>query len=174
MATLIAILPTKTNLVPLVQLLVDGWPDGSHTLGAETVDEPVESGIKISDHAIVNPAEIELTGYATGKFKPFAAYALLRRLRDDLTLVDVLSPLGGYSDMLITRVQAEQFGRGGVKLMVRFKHVNIIGPGQSLGALVEDAVSGIAKGRTSLLDRGRIRTRLVEGAQSLLSRARGG
>ena len=168
---LIALLPTKDISIPIIHLVVDGFPDASHQLQAETTDEPLESGSDVTDHAVSKPAVIDVEGIvgSESQLKPFAAWALIRRLNENLTPVDVLTPWGGYRDMLIVDASARSFGRG-LRFTLKLKELRFIGPGLSILGVLADRVAGLALGRTTLLNRGRVRTKVVQSVSRILGR----
>ena len=169
-SNLIAILPVKDITIPIIHLVVDGFPDMSHKLSAQTTDEPLESGSDITDHAVSMPDTVTVEGVVGGgRLKPFAAWALIRKLKNDLVPIDVLTPWGGYSDMLIVDADARSFGRG-LRFSLKLKELRFVGPGQSILGVLADRVTGLASGRTAAVARGRVRTKVVRTVGAILGR----
>ena len=166
----IAILPGERINIPVLGAVVDGYPDAMHKVGAETVEEPLESGVDITDHAVTRPAELQLHGMVSNMrlangAGPALAWEAIRRLNDRVQPVSVVTPWRVYTNMLITDAEATPFGRG-MRFTMELRELRFVG--NVPGTLLKERVLGYALGRTSLVDRGRIRTKVIDTAKDKL------
>ena len=99
---------------PLVAL-VDGWPDDTHRTKTRLGGEPIEDGRDVSDHAVALEEEVILEGWVSdfqGRHRPEDAWQAVRDLVKQTSIVEVISELGHYEEMIIRMAEAERIGRG--------------------------------------------------------------
>ena len=77
-----------------------------HTDTMTVTDHPVEMGAKISDHAFMNPVEVDITiGWGTGQFTPLSQiYQQLLDLQSSAKPFHIVTGKRKYSNMLITSI----------------------------------------------------------------------
>lgn len=108
-----------------------------HKHPVEWTQNPVETGLEITDNAVVQPDELTITGVITdtpiGLAIPFperaqSGYETLLRLKDDRRLVTVVTGLRVYQDMAITDVSVQRDPKNGqaVRPTVSFRKVIIV------------------------------------------------
>ena len=111
-----ALLYCKTNIGGY---FFDGFMQVEHNIELQTTSNPVETGASVVDHAYVKPAELVMKvmmsdvhqslvpGQFTGaSFRSVNAWQVLRKLQSDRIPMSVLTRLGLYTNMLITRLTA--------------------------------------------------------------------
>ena len=109
-----ALLYCKTNIGGY---FFDGFINVDHTIELQTTSNPVETGASVVDHAYVKPAELVMKvmmsdvhqslvpGQFTGaSFRSVNAWQVLRKLQSDRIAMSVLTRLGLYTNMLITKL----------------------------------------------------------------------
>ena len=109
-----ALLYCKTNIGGY---FFDGFINVDHTIELQTTSNPVETGASVVDHAYVKPAELVMKvmmsdvhqslvpGQFTGaSFRSVNAWQVLRKLHSDRIPMSVLTRLGLYTNMLITKL----------------------------------------------------------------------
>ena len=109
-----ALLYCKTNIGGY---FFDGFINVDHTIELQTTSNPVETGASVVDHAYVKPAELVMKvmmsdvhqslvpGQFTGaSFRSVNAWQVLRKLQSDRIPMSVLTRLGLYTNMLITKL----------------------------------------------------------------------
>jgi hypothetical protein len=118
-------LPTVQYPVPLL-VRFDSSDKETHTSGVELSDHPVEEGADVTDHIRIKPDEIELNGVISNTPLLFlasfqaespvegsnesthdrveVAYRQLREFQRSGVLVDVITSLRTYSNMVITNI----------------------------------------------------------------------
>ena len=115
MVNQIAIIPeASTKIEPLVAL-IDGFIDDTHRTRTRTGGEPLEDGREISDHAVALEEELMLEGWVSdfqGRHRPEDAWTEIRELSKNTALVEVITELGIYPEMIIRMAEAERIGRG--------------------------------------------------------------
>ena len=111
-----ALLYCKTNIGGY---FFDGFMQVEHNIELQTTSNPVETGASVVDHAYVKPAELVMKvmmsdvhqslvpGQFTGaSFRSVNAWQVLRKLQSDRIPMSVLTRLGLYTNMLITKLTA--------------------------------------------------------------------
>ena len=109
-----ALLYCKTNIGGY---FFDGFMQVDHNIELQTTSNPVETGASVVDHAYVKPAELVMKvmmsdvhqslvpGQFTGaSFRSVNAWQVLRKLQSDRIPMSVLTRLGLYTNMLITKL----------------------------------------------------------------------
>lgn len=114
------------------------WPTVHHSIALRKTEYPAESGVRVIDHAVREPAKLILSGIAAeapippqglplpalgdqlppqaNPQNPGAVWRAAAALMDAKTLVEVYTALGRYPDMLITNLEADQTARTGANL----------------------------------------------------------
>ena len=125
MVNQIAIIPeAATRIEPLVGL-VDGYPDDTHRTRTRTGNEPLEDGREISDHAVALEEELTLEGWVSdfqGPHQPEDAWAAIRKLSKETAVVEVITELGTYPEMIIRMAEANRIGRG-IRFRMELKEI---------------------------------------------------
>lgn len=111
-----ALLYCKTNIGGY---FFDGFIKVDHSIELQTTSNPVETGASIVDHAYVKPAELTMEvmmsdvhqslvpeQFTGANFRSVNAWQVLRKLQSDRIPMSVLTRLGLYTNMLITRLTA--------------------------------------------------------------------
>ena len=111
-----AMLYCKTNIGGY---FFDGFMQVDHNIELQTTENPVETGASIVDHAYVKPAEVVMRvmmsdvhqslvpGQFTGtRFRSTNAWQVLRKLQSDRIPMSIVTRLGLYTNMLITKLSA--------------------------------------------------------------------
>jgi hypothetical protein len=108
------------RIIELLTLTIfdfDATTKEAHTHDVDWTMNPVESGIDVTDHAVLKPEELSLSGIVTdtpiGGLPPLpgraqSAFDTLLRLRDSKRLVTVVTGLQVYTDMGITSVKVSR------------------------------------------------------------------
>lgn len=107
------VVDAASEIEPLV-LLVDGFPDREHTRTTSIGREPLETGAKITDHAVAEPATLRLTGIVSnmgGVERPVAAWQAIERIIDDKEPVRVTTEWGVIDEAIIARARSKPVGR---------------------------------------------------------------
>ena len=103
----------KKVRIPLIRSVVDGFTDEKHKIGLQKGSVPVEDGTDVTDHAVVKPKTLNLSGVVTDELsptRPQEAWAKLIEINNDVIPVTVHTFMGTYNDMLITNVEAIRIG----------------------------------------------------------------
>lgn len=99
-----------------IDSFVTGWREPNHTLKSHVAQEPLESGVLVSDHVVALPTELELKGMVSdvkdGGDAPGRAWAKVRELHFERAILDVVTEWGYYKDMVIKNAETRQTGRG--------------------------------------------------------------
>ena len=111
-----ALLYCKTNIGGY---FFDGFIKVDHSIELQTTSNPVETGASIVDHAYVKPAELTMEvmmsdvhqslvpeQFTGASFRSVNAWQVLRKLQSDRIPMSVLTRLGLYTNMLITKLTA--------------------------------------------------------------------
>lgn len=111
-----ALLYCKTNIGGY---FFDGFIKVDHSIELQTTSNPVETGASIVDHAYVKPAELTMEvmmsdvhqslvpeQFTGASFRSVNAWQVLRKLQSDRIPMSVLTRLGLYTNMLITKLAA--------------------------------------------------------------------
>lgn len=127
-------LPTTQYPVPLL-VRFDSSDKETHTSSVELSEHPVEEGADVTDHIRIKPDEIELNGVISNTPLLFlaslqaespiegsnertddrveVAYKQLREFQRNGVLVDVITSLRTYSNMVITNIAVSRDARTG-------------------------------------------------------------
>ena len=119
-----AIYDRRSTSLPLLIGHVDGYLDEEHERQVTVTRFPVESGAELSDHAVKEPDSLKLTGWTSDLFptdpadipetdRPAQAWAEINRIMEARQLLEVVTILGVYSDMVVTRALAPVTTRTG-------------------------------------------------------------
>ena len=109
-----ALLYCKTNIGGY---FFDGFIQVEHNIELQTTSNPVETGASVVDHAYVKPAELTMEvmmsdvhqslvpeQFTGASFRSVNAWQVLRKLQSDRIPMSVLTRLGLYTNMLITKL----------------------------------------------------------------------
>ncbi|MCY3784567.1 MAG: hypothetical protein OXG79_12405 [Chloroflexi bacterium] len=117
----------STSIEPLVGY-ADGFLDEEHERQVSVTRFPIESGAALVDHAVREPDALKITGWTSDLFpsdlsnigatdRPAQAWAEIGRLMQERELLEVVTILGVYKDMIITRAIAPVSSRTGRGLL---------------------------------------------------------
>lgn len=118
-------------VVPVLFGWVDSYSSESHHLRSSKTEYPLESGASITDHLVVNPARLQLTGFVSDLLysswskskvptaRAQAAWQEITRLHAERSILDVTTTLGDYQNMVIMNVSATVNSSTGVALRFR-------------------------------------------------------
>ena len=81
------------------------WPQDEHLIRVGSNEEPLEDGTSLVDHATKGPERLNLSG-AVGGANGSGALETLRSISRARDLVEVVTPVGVYENMLIVKVAA--------------------------------------------------------------------
>ena len=129
---------------------------------AEVMQHPVETGVKISDHVVFLPTEIELGVFLTsrGNVQDYrSVYQQIKQVYLSNQLITVQTRTDSYPSMLITAIPHDESGDMFDAVMVAIKLQQVIFVTPQFGALPESKVknktkaSTVAKGEQQTTDR---------------------
>ena len=117
--------PRNTEVAALVNY-ADGYLGEEHEIRVTVTRFPLESGAQLMDHAVHEPDLLKLNGWTSDLFpsdpanisdadRPARAWAEIRRMADERTPLQVVTILGVYNSMVLTRATAPvgtRTGRG--------------------------------------------------------------
>lgn len=152
----VAIVPSAATRIPIIEGVVDGFPEAIHRLETSTGGEPLEDGRQVTDHAVARQAHLTLTGWVSnfrGGDRPGRAWGTIQRLHRSVTPVRVITEWGVYDEMLIFRAEAPQTSRG-LRFTLELREVLRVGVTDT--ELPEGELSGPATGRSGEVQRGRV------------------
>ena len=153
MVNQIAIIPeAATRIEPLVGL-VDGYPDDTHRTRTRTGNEPLEDGREISDHAVALEEELTLEGWVSdfqGPHQPEDAWAAIRKLSKETAVVEVITELGTYPEMIIRMAEANRIGRG-MRFRMELKEILRVNVDIGPFGMVIPLPRAVARGRVDLI-----------------------
>ena len=112
--------------------LVDGYSEITHQVNVRATEYPVESGFIASDHAVVEPRRVKLTGWVSeitggGVNAPEKAWTQIIKLARNRTLVRLATPVMVYENMLIEKAEAPLDETIGRSLRFEMELVEILG-----------------------------------------------
>ena len=104
----------ETYIIPLLAV-VDGYHTENHTFRLSTTSYPVESGGALTDNAVREPNIVRLSGVVSDVLAAYhssvypgkntVAWAAIYNLINDRTLVEIVTKIAVYSNMIITRCE---------------------------------------------------------------------
>lgn len=161
----VALVPERATKIPLLELVVDGFPRTRHKYTVETGGHPVEDGVLVQDHAVARAERLELSGIVSDQAGPdnpdgtgtlthvraAAAAEELRRLHRETVIVEVVTALGTYPEMIITSCEIDETGAG---IEFELKLGQVLRVGREPGEIVADTAGEAAAERTSLASLG--------------------
>ena len=149
---------------------VDGYPVQKFTHTVDKTSHPLETGGTLTDHAVVLPSELTLTGFtsdlvparisdtgsaAESSERPALAWQAVLNLLDQREPVEVITSWGVYNSMLIVKVDTDRNSRVAGALRFEIKLEEVLFADTDLTSLSPATTSGDAQDRPSLSDRGR-------------------
>ena len=152
----VALVPRAGTVIEPLMAVVDGYPSANHRLETSKGGEPLEDGREATDHAVARSERLILTGWVSdfrGGNPGEAAWSTLRRLHKSVTPLRVVTELGDYSEMLITRCESREQGRG---IQFRLELEEVIRVGLVENLLPPGQIGGPAEDRSGSIDRGRL------------------
>ena len=162
----LALLPRAT--IPGLVGWVDGYLAEDHQVNVRTLTYPVEEGADITDHAVRDPIEIELTGYVSDLIiledsveknkgiRASSAWEQILQMADERMETNVVTMLGEYENMILTSASASisnQTGRG-LEFTIRLKEIRFADQ-IDRELLIVPTPSGPGNDRTEDTDQGR-------------------
>lgn len=129
-------LRTPTAFIAGLSRHVDSYPDAMHELRATKTEYPLESGAVVSDHLVVRPARLVLTGFVSDLLiaspataadrnahtRGRTAWDAVRALAAAGELIpEVITSIGAYRDMAVVGANAEVSARTGGALRFRLE-----------------------------------------------------
>ena len=169
---------TGETTIPLLAGVVDGYPDEKHTINVRKTEFPIETGATLTDHAVRAPTRLEFSGWTsdlsdpiTGE-RPSNAWERIVSIADARTRVEVQTPIGRYSNMLITKAETNRSVSTGKSLQftLTMDEILIVGE-EGSPALTPAQVSGPARLRTGGTNLGTVQglpTTLADGIMERL------
>ena len=153
----VALIPrAATRIAPLVGL-VHGFPTGTHRLETTVGGEALEDGREVTDHVVARQARLTLQFVVSdfdGDSKPRDAWAEIRRLQKESEVLEVVTELGTYREMVIHRAEAPQRTRG-IAGTIELREIERIGIVDN-DLPPENVEAGPAEGRSGEVQRGRV------------------
>ena len=155
-----AVIPRGPTSIPALVGLTDTYLREQHNSRVRKTNQPVESGSRISDNAVVDPWQVTLTGVASNvddPARPSRAWAALERMRDELEPVTLVTILKTYETMLLVSFRGPVRRETGTALRFEatFEYLQFEGTTLTIGALPIPAPTGPAADRTPNDDAGR-------------------
>ena len=105
----------ETYIIPLLAV-VDGYHTEHHTLRLSTTSYPVETGGALTDNAVREPSIVRLSGVVSDVLaashssvytgKNTVAWAAINNLMHNRILVEIVTKIAVYSNMIIIRCEA--------------------------------------------------------------------
>lgn len=171
----VALFPNRATRIAALEAVVDGFPQVRQSLRVATGGAPLETGARLTDHAVALPPTLELQGlvsnlkaYVDTADADFSlsppnrgadAWRAFRRLANSVEPVEVVTPWESYPEMLIVDVNATDTG-GGMRFTMRLESVLRVG----IRALpIAASATGPAAERQSAVNRGKLHAPRVAG-----------
>lgn len=164
----IALIPSRATRIPLLEAVVDGFPEVQHSLRVSTGGAPLETGARVTDHAVAMPPTLELQGlvsnmravaetadtaFSLQRPDPGAdAWNALKRLVDEVEPVEVITPWAVYAEMLIRDASAKDTS-GGMSFSMRLESILRVG---ARALPIAASATGPAAERQSEVQRGKL------------------
>ena len=155
-----ALYPQQDTFIEALGGVVDGYPITAHKGRVSKTTIPIETGGTITDHAVREPHELELTGlvsdlrFLRGHERPARAWekiADLMKRREQLT---VITAWGVYNNMLIVQIDAHAAAQTGRGMRFAMKLEEVIQAGSQTPGLQNAALTGPAAGRGAATENG--------------------
>ena len=109
--------------------------DELHERTASVTEHPVEAGSVISDHVIVNPERVRLTGFVTDaglrdpeRGNTQAAFDALDKASEEGKLVQVITGRKTYADMILVSADLPRERPESMQFALEFVKVNLVTP----------------------------------------------
>lgn len=129
---------------------IDAFVNESHSCSSSVTDNPVEDAENVADHVSHDPDTLEIEGVvgaagvletSGGNFRWIDAYVALRELRDNKTLVSVITGLRVYSNMIIESFTVPRAAEDGGALVfsMSLKEVRVV---RSQAAVIPKSILG--------------------------------
>jgi hypothetical protein len=158
----LATLVFKTKNVKIDSLVVDCTISESHEASVTVTKHPVEDGAKITDHARPEPVTLTIEGmvsntpiasvfttggaiYSAGAQGPVqSAYKMLIDLHDNPRLIDIVTKLRTYHNMILTSLKIPRDAKTGdvIRFSANFQEIRTV---QTQIITVVSAIPGGAK-----------------------------
>lgn len=113
------IFPQRSASISGLIGIVDSYPQETHNLASSKTSYPVEDGASVTDNVVHEPDIITLEGYISNimeieegendiapEARPTDGWARIRELKDRGEPLRVVTLLGAYENMIITRVDS--------------------------------------------------------------------
>ncbi len=161
-----AIYVQQRTSIPILAGVVDGYPRENHVLSLASTDNPVESGATITDNVVRKPNKLKLEGGVSdiiaapglsfGPDRASVAWGEIIALMEDKTLVDAVTALHVYRNMIFSKVEAPVdvlTGRS-LRFTVELKEILVATTSDAMFAESDVDPQGPAAGRSGQVDRG--------------------
>ena len=153
----VALIPGSGTVISALVDVVDGYPELVHRLETTTGGEPLESGLRVTDHAVARQEQLTLTGWVSdfnGGNRARDAWEKLRELHKKVKTVRVVTEWGVYPEMLIRKAEAPQTARG-MRFTLELEEVIRVGV-LDTELVAEELAGGPGEGRSGEIERGRV------------------
>lgn len=148
--------------------------DELHERTSTVTEHPIEDGSTISDHVIVNPERVRLTGFVTdaGTRDPErgatqAAFDSLDRASTEGQIVQVITGRKTYNDMILVSADLPRERPDSMQFSLEFMQLRLVTPEVVEGVLSADQVDqGDADTLQPEIDEGQSRTSSTEDAEA--------
>lgn len=168
--------PSGFNLSGIVEFDADLTIEENHERAAEVTEHPVESGAQISDHVILSPERLRLSGFVTdagvavfgsNPGRTQDAFETLDIAWASHELTQVVTGYKTYRDMIITRLDMPRNRPESMQFSIEFRHVNFV------DSQTAELASASASDEDLALDAGRQPTsEPSEAVESVVEKAR--
>ena len=157
--------PAGFNLSGVVEFDADLTVEETHERAADVTEHPVESGARVSDHIILQPARLTLEGFVTdagvavfgaSAGRTQTAFETLDEAWREREPVQVVTGYRTYSDMVIVRLDMPRERPGSMRFSMELQHVAIVSSEVVEVAAPDADTADLAAGET---DAGRQSTR---------------
>lgn len=127
--------PQGFNITGAVSFEADLTIQENHERKSNVTDHPIESGSKITDHVILQPEELNLTGFVTDARPEIAGARLGRTLNAFSTLEDawnagqpmtVITGYRTYQNMIITDMRLPKNQPSSMQFKIKMRGITIV------------------------------------------------
>ena len=127
--------PAGFKLSGVVEFDADLTVEETHERAADVTEHPVESGARVSDHVILQPARLTLEGFVTdagvavfgaAAGRTQTAFETLTEAWREREPVQVVTGYRTYQDMVIVRLDMPRERPGSMRFSMELKHVTIV------------------------------------------------